>query len=47
MREDQETHETHQPKILYFKNRFEKNHKWFNELIKITEDLKNKLPKFA
>jgi len=40
---DYETLESNQPKISYFKKRFENNTEWLDELINKIEEMKNKI----
>ena len=44
---DYETLEKNQPKITYFKKRFENNTEWLDELINQIEDMKNNISKSA
>ena len=40
---DYETLEINQPKIKYFRKRFENNTEWLDELINKIEEMKNKI----
>ena len=44
---DYETLEINQPKITYFQKRSENNTKWFEQLIKQIENMKNNISKSA
>ena len=42
-----ETHEIHQPKFSYLKERSKNNTEWLDELINKIEDMKNKITESA
>jgi len=44
---DYETLEINQPNITYFKERFENNTEWLDELINQIENMKNNISKSA